>query len=179
VTAEARVEWADEMRLGLRGVIRRVWAPRGVKIIQPQELRYQWIYLALAVDGDLGTLRWRWQPRMKAAAVAETVQAWDAERPSCLVWDGAASHRAKAVRALGLPLVVQPPAAPELNPAERVFEEVRRAVEGRVCASLADKQTAVEGYLTPLAADPQRIQRLAGWDWTLQQTHRCFSPTSF
>jgi hypothetical protein len=44
---------------------------------------------------------------------------------------------------------------------------------------LADKQTAVEGYLTPLAADPQRIQRLAGWDWTLQQTHRCFSPTSF
>jgi transposase len=116
---------------------------------------------------------------MKAAAVAETVQAWDAERPSALVWDGAASHRAKAVRALGLPLVVQPPAAPELNPAERVFEEVRRAVEGRVYASLADKQTAVEGYLTPLAADPQRIQRLAGWDWTLQQTHRCFSPTSF
>jgi hypothetical protein len=179
VTAAARVEWADEMRLGLRGVIRRVWAPRGVKVIQPQELRYQWTYLALAVDGDLGTLRWRWQVNMKAAAVAETVLGWHAERPSALVWDGAASHRAKAVQALALPLVVQPPAAPELNPAERVFAEVRRAVEGRVYATLADKQTAVEAFLTPLAADPQRVQRLAGWDWTLQQTHRCFSPILF
>jgi DDE superfamily endonuclease len=179
VTAADRVEWADEMRLGLRGVTRRVWAPRGVKIVQPQELRYQWIYLALAVDGDLGTLRWRWQPSMKAEAVVATLVAWNAERPSALVWDGAASHRAKAVRELGLPLVVQPPAAPELNPAERVFQEVRRAVEGRVYASLADKQTAVETFLKPLAASPQRVQRLAGWDWTLQQTHRCFSPTSF
>jgi hypothetical protein len=179
VTADARVEGADELRLGLRGLVRRVWAPRGVKIIQAQELRYQGTYLALAVDGDLGTLRWRWQPSMKAAAVVETLVAWDAERPSCLVWDGAASHRARAVRELGLPLVVQPPAAPELNPAERVFAEVRRAVEGRVYATLADKQTAVEAFLIPLTADPQRIQRLAGWDWTLQQTHRCFSPTSF
>lgn len=179
MTATDRVEGADALRLGLRGLVRRVWAPRGSTIIQQQDLRYQWIYLALAVDGALGTLRWRWQTSMKATAVAETVQAWEAERPSCLVWDGAASHRAKAVRALGLPLVVQPPAAPELNPAERVFQEVRRAVEGRVYASVADKQAAVERYLTPLAAAPRRIQWLAGWDGTLQQTHRCFSPTSF
>jgi hypothetical protein len=173
------VVWADELRLGLRGVTRRVWAPRGVKIVQPQELRYQWIYLALAVDGEQGTLRWRWHDSMKAEAVVATVTAWQQDRVGCVVWDGAASHRAQAVRAVGLPLVVQPPVAPELNPAERVFEAVRGEVEGRPYATLADKQAAVEAFLRPLAADPVRVQRLAGWDWLLQQTHRCFSPIHF
>ena len=148
---------------------------RGVKVVQQQELRYQWHYLALAVDGDLGTLRWRWQPSMKGTAVAATVAAWQ-QQVDCIVWDGAASHRARVVREVGLPLVVQPPAAPELNPAERVFQAVRRAVEGRVSATLADKQAAVEAFLTTLAADPPRLQRLAGWDWLLQQLHRAAYP---
>jgi hypothetical protein len=52
-----------------------------------------------------------------------------------------------------------------LNPAERLVEEVRRHVEGRVYATLADKVAAVEAFLDELDADPARIRRLCGWDW--------------
>jgi hypothetical protein len=38
VTTTAGLVWADEMRLGLRGLVRRVWAPRGVKVRQAQVL---------------------------------------------------------------------------------------------------------------------------------------------
>ena len=58
-----------------------------------------------------------------------------------------------------------PPYSPELNPAERLFEEVRRRVEGTVYATLADKVAAVEAFLRELDADPDRVRQLCGWDW--------------
>jgi hypothetical protein len=58
-----------------------------------------------------------------------------------------------------------PPASPELNPAERVFEELRRAVEGRVYGTIENKMAAVERELVKLAADPERVRSLAGWSW--------------
>lgn len=161
----AGLGFSDELRLGLRGLVRRVWAPRGVKIVQPVELRYEWRYLVLAVDGLGGSLRWAWTTSMKSAALAPVLAAWKAAGVPGLVWDGAASHRGRPVRDVGLPTVIQPAASPELNPAERVFQEVRRAVEGRTYATLADKQQAVETFLTGLAATPDRVRSLAGWAW--------------
>lgn len=172
MTASTALAWADEMRLGLHGRVRRVWAPVGVKVRQRVQLRYEWRYLSLAVDGIGGRLWWHWHATMRKEAVTPVVAAWQAAGIAALVWDGAPSHRARVVRAVGVALVMQPPAAPELNPAERVFQELRRAVEGLVYATLEEKMAAVEAALTALAADPARVQRLAGWSWiaeTLEQ----------
>lgn len=100
---------------------------------------------------------------MKQDAIAAVVEEWRDAGVAALVWDGAASHRARRVRDVGVALVTQPPAAPELNPAERVFLELRRAVEGRTDATLADKMAAVETELETLAAAPDRLRRLTGW----------------
>ena len=61
--------------------------------------------------------------------------------------------------------IFQPPYSPEVNPVERIFEELRRAVEGLLYASLEAKQQAVEVVLRQLAADPERVKRLVAWDW--------------
>ena len=84
------------------------------------------------------------------------------DMPSTLVASG---HRHELVRGVGLPLIGLPPYSPELNPAERVFEEVRRWIEGKVYPSLEDKVAAVEAYLTELESNPDRVRGLAGWDW--------------
>ena len=84
---------------------------------------------------------------------------------AAVVWDGASSHRHELVRGVGLPLIGLPPYSPELNPAERVFEEVRRWIEGKVYPSLEDKVAAVAAYLTELESNPDRVRGLAGWDW--------------
>jgi hypothetical protein len=62
--------------------------------------------------------------------------------------------------------------SPELNPAERIFEEVRRLVEGQVYDSIADKQAEVESYLRQLGADPERVKRLCGWEWVREALDR-------
>jgi len=64
-----------------------------------------------------------------------------------------------------VPLIRLPTAAPELNPAERVIEELRRAVEGRLYGALERKVAAVERALRALAADPTRVRSLTGWAW--------------
>ena len=161
------VAWADELRLGLHGQVRRRWTPRGVKLRLRVEVRYVWRYLALAVD-PTGRLRWRWLERFRKEPVAEVVRAWQADGVRALVWDGAPSHAAKLVRDIGLPLVRLPAYAPELNPAERVFEELRRAVEGEIYGDIDAKVAAVEAVLAPLAADPARVRQLVGWDWITQ-----------
>lgn len=165
MTTSTSLAWADEMRLGLHGRVRRVWAPRGVKVRQRVQLRYEWRYLALAVDGVGGRLWWQWQASMRKEAVAPVVAAWQAAGLEALVWDGAPAHRARLVRQVGMTLVTQPAAAPELNPVERVFQELRRAVEGLVYATLEEKVAVVERELAALAAEPARLRRLTGWTW--------------
>ena len=84
---------------------------------------------------------------------------------AALVWDRASAHREQGVRAMGLPLMGIPPASPEQDPAERVFEDPRRAVECNAYATLADKVAAVRAELARLEADPDRVGKLTGWGW--------------
>lgn len=154
--------YADELRLGLRGQVRRVLAPRGVKVIQRVQIEYRWAWLLLGVDPLAGRLRWRWLERFRQAHLVPALTAWAAP---AIVWDGAGPHRGKQLRALPGTRISLPPYAPELNPAERIFEEVRRRVEGQVYADLAAKQAEAEGLLVEFAADPERVKQLCGWRW--------------
>lgn len=165
MSVETWVGAADEMRLGLMSQVRRVWAPRGVKVVQRIEMARQWRYLALVVNMRLGRIVWAWIPSMRKEAIAEAVEAWRAAGVQGVVWDRAGGHRSLLVRQLGLKLVEQPSYSPELNRAERVIEELRRGVEGKLYASLELKVAAVEAELRALAADPERIKRLTGWHW--------------
>jgi hypothetical protein len=164
VTRDAGVLCADELRLGLRGQVRRVLAPRGVDVRQRLQLKYEWAYLLLAVDPRAGTLRWHWLDRPRAAPIKEVLAAWALD---AVVWDGAGAHRAKLLADLPTARVRLPAYSPELNPAERVFEEIRRRTEGRVYDAVADKQAIADAYLADLAAHPDRIRRLCGWDWLI------------
>lgn len=147
-------------------MVRRVWGRRGVKVHQRLQLVYKCQYLFLVVDGRKGTLHWTWIDSMKAEMIAEAVNGLKQQTPvEAVVWDGAGSHRDKLVRGVGLPLIRLPPYSPELNPAERVFEEVRRWIEGKVYPSLDDKVAVVEAFLSKFESDPNRVRALAGWDW--------------
>ena len=74
---------------------------------------------------------------------------------------------------VGFELIFLPPYSLEVNPAERIFEEVRRLIEGRVYLSLRAKQAAIEHLLRQFRADKVRLKRLIDWDW-IRQTHEQF-----
>jgi hypothetical protein len=168
ITTGERLAWADEMRVGLVSVVRRVWAPVGVKVRQPVQQVREWRYLVAAIEVGAGRLWWCWTGPMRSREVASVVRGWQQNTDlEAVVWDGASSHRSEVVQEVGFPLVQQPAYAPELNPAERLFEELRRVVEGKVYDTLAAKVAAIEAELRQWDADPERVSRLVGWSWIM------------
>ncbi len=162
------------MRVGLIGRVRRVWAPRGVKIEQAVEYQHKWVYLNLAVNGLEGRLTWDWTPDMKAASIAPIVADWAESGVKFIVWDRAPGHRGAAYCDAPVTRIEQPPYSPELNPAERIFEYLRDQIEGYVYGSISAKQEAIDRILQRLAREPERIQSLTGWDWIRTSVH-CLS----
>jgi hypothetical protein len=160
--------WGDEMRVGLIGQVRRVWAPRGVKIVQAVECKYEWAYLNLAVNGLTGQLCWDWTENMKSESIAPVVKRWEGDGVEVVVWDGARGHHGPAYEEVRVKRIQQPPYSPQLNPAERVFQYLRAEIEGHTYGTIAAKQEAVEAQLEKLAAAPDRVMSLAGWDWIRQ-----------
>jgi hypothetical protein len=150
------------LRLGLHGRTRRVLAPRGGKVVQPLQVEYRWRYLLLAVAPLTGKIRWAWIERMRQTDLLPVLQDWE---PVCLIWDGAPSQRGKQVAALDFQRIPLPASSPELNPAERIFEEIRARTEGVVYDSLEAKQAVAAASLQELAADPERVKQLCGWPW--------------
>jgi len=150
---------ADEVRLGLGGQVRRVLAPKGVKVGQRLQIEYRWRYLLLGVDPRTGQLRWQWLDRFRQDQLKPVLAEWGL---AAVIWDGAGAHRGKTLRELPTQRLFLPPAAPQLNPAERVFAAIRRRVEGRAYPDLAATQAMVDAYLHELAADPVELTRLGG-----------------
>ncbi len=166
LTGSSRIGFADELRLGLRGTTRRVWGRRGIKVRQRLQVKYEWRYLFAAVDGQAGRVWWSWVPSMKAEALWPTIAGLqEMDVLDGLVWDNAPGHRDDEITDLDLALVGLPAYSPELNPAERLFEEIRRRFEGRVYATLDAKAAEVQAFLEELDADPLRVRRLCGWNW--------------
>ena len=85
-----------------------------------------------------------------------------------VVWDGAPSHRGKLMGQVGFGRTFLPAYSSEQNPAERVFEEVRRHVEGEVYPSQRAKMAAIDHLLRQLRAYKPRLKRLIGRHWIKQ-----------
>ena len=69
------------------------------------------------------------------------------------------------MQALAAPQVVQPSYAPELNPVERFFQELRRALGDRVYPTLEAKKAVLEPILRDWQVHPERVRQLCGWEW--------------
>ncbi len=110
-----------------------------------------------------GRLWWAWQENMKGEEMARIRGAW-AEEPDIDGWvrDGASGHQGEAMQAAP---PGPPPYAPELNPVERFFQELRRTMEDRMYPTLEAKKEALEPILKAWQADPARVRQLCGWDW--------------
>ncbi|WP_460414404.1 IS630 family transposase, partial [Thermus oshimai] len=132
----------DEHRLGLKPLLRRVWARKGERPRAVVAHRYRWFYvctfvepetgesLSLLVDGmDTEVMGW----------VLREFRGWVGEGEAWVVLDRAGWHTSGRLEVPeGIRLVFLPPYSPELQPAERVWPLVNEAVANRYFATLEE-----------------------------------------
>lgn len=87
-----------------------------------------------------------------------------------VVWDNAPCYRPKIHRNIpGLIVLFLPPYSPELNPAERFFEELRKSTANQIFKTIEEQEKAIEGKLNGLKDDVEGMKRLTGYERILEQ----------
>lgn len=167
-----RLMFQDEARFGRMVRIRRCWAPRPERPVVANGYEREFVYVYGAVSPLEGQLDWMICRKMNTERMSEYLAQVTAVHPEefiVMVVDGASSHVAKdLVVPENIRLLRLPSYAPELNPQEHVWDDVReKEFPNRVFADLASVTSQLESGLPRLAADPARLRSLTAWPWII------------
>lgn len=165
-----RLMFQDEARFGRMVRPRRCWAPLPLRPMMCNGYEREFVYVYGAVSPLQGEFDWRICKEMNTLRMGEFLSQLSAAHPDeflVIVVDGASSHKAKdLVVPSNIRLVPLPPYAPELNPQEHVWDEIReKEFPNRVFDKLAAVTRQLEDGLPKLAADASRLRSLTAWPW--------------
>ena len=167
------VWFQDEMRVGQKGTLTRVWAARGSRPRVPRALGFQSTYLFGAVCPGRGAAAGLVLPVANADAMALHLAEISTQVApgghAVVVLDGAGYHAAAALAGrvpANLSLLPLPPYSPELNPMELAWQDLRRCdLANRVFADLTEVVDACCRAWNRLIADTARLVSLTDFAW--------------
>jgi DDE superfamily endonuclease len=171
---EAKVElWSqDEHRIGLKPVLRRVWARKGSRVRAVVRHRYQWMHLYGFVEPQSGKTSWLLMPMVNTAAFSLALAAFAQEQGAgpdkriLLVLDQAGWHKSgDLVIPEGLYLLFLPSHSPELQPAERLWPLSNEPLANRVFSSLDELEDVQVARCRWLQAHPEMIRGRTSFHW--------------
>jgi hypothetical protein len=154
--------WAsDEHRIGLKPILRRVWAPRGRRRVVKIHPRYHWRSLCAYVHPASGRTQWHLGSTINVelfsrslAAFAQQVGAGPSKE-LVLVVDQAGWHRSqRVVIPPYVHLAPLPPYTPELQPAERLWIYSNTPLINRRPVDLEELDTLQLDRCAALQTDP-------------------------
>lgn len=163
----------DEARFGRMVRIRRCWAQAPERPTVCNGYEREFVYVYGAVSPLQGELDWMISRQMNTAHMSDflaQVSAAHAEEFIVMVVDGASSHVAKdLVVPQNMALLKLPPYAPELNPQEHIWDELReKAFPNRVFADLASVRAQLDDWLPQLAASGATLRGITAWPWIVR-----------
>ncbi|MGH8031296.1 MAG: IS630 family transposase [Luteimonas sp.] len=167
-----RLMFQDEARFGRMVRIRRCWAPSPERPTVCNGYEREFVYVYGAVSPSEGELDWMMCRQMnteRMTAFLAQVSAAHANEFMLLIVDGASSHKSKDLQVPeNIRLLRLPPYAPELNPQEHVWDELReKEFPNRVFADLGSVVGQLQAGLPRLAANTAGLRSLTAWPWVV------------
>ncbi len=162
----------DEARFGRISDIRRCWAPKPLRPLCQAMLTHQYTYACSAADVCTGETDSLILPHVNTQCrqlFLNEVSARHPEERIVMVIDGAGWHRANQLKApANIHLLKLPPYAPELNPVEHVWDELReKFFHNRVFQSLNALEQHLMRALQSLERNPGTIASIVSWPWII------------
>lgn len=164
--------WAmDEHRVGLKPIVRRVWARRGKRpqvVVRP---RYEWLYVYGFVCPETGETEFWLVSSVNTESFQLVLSAFLRARAASvmLVLDQAGWHVANEIKAMEqageVTLKYLPSHSPELQPAERLWELVDEPLANEVFDSLADLEAVLAERCVALTEQSDQIRDLTLYHW--------------
>ena len=175
--SRVRIWVADEHRYGLISVVRKVWTLRGIKPVAPYQSCYEWghLYAALEVGGGHHS-EFFFSPTVNLEVsdhFLRQVAQSDEEAHHIVIWDGAGFHPKPGSHPIPerIHLLQLPPYSPELNPVEKLFDQLKDHVGNRLFDSLDAIEAAITDLLARFWSDVHHVASLIGSGWLLSQSN--------
>lgn len=132
---------------------------------------YTYAYAAVSIDGVLDSLILPSVNGHLMRLFLDEVARRHANERIVMVVDGARWHRSNELKnqlPSNLRLLFLPPYAPELNPVEHLWDELReKHFHNRVFDSIDTLEDHLESGLKTLELDPERVQSIVAWPWII------------
>ena len=162
----------DEARFGRINDVRRCWAPKPIRPLCRAMLTHEYTYAYAAVDIDTGELDSLILPSVNTECMQvflDEVAARHSFDKIVMVLDGAGWHASQSLKPpANIYLLSLPPYAPELNPVEHVWDELReKHFHNLAFDSMEALEDQLETSLRTLELDPSRIQSIVRWPWII------------
>lgn len=167
-----RLMFQDEARFGRISDVRHCWDKKPhmpmVSAMVTQEYTYAYGAVSPA-DGRFDSLI---LPQVNGHCMQlflDEIAARYRHENVVMVIDGAGWHRSAEIKlAENMRTVFLPPYAPELNPQEHIWDELReKFFHNRAFGTLDALETHLEGALGSLESNPESMRSIAGWDWII------------
>ena len=164
----------DEHRVGLKPILRKVWAKKGERPLAVVSHRYQWLYVYGFVEPKTGRTFWYLIPRVNTEWLnlvyqqfAQDVGASD--KRILLIEDNAGWHRSSKVEVPeGITVEFLPPYSPELQPAERLWTLVDEPLVNEYFETIDDMEEVLVKRCNVLREREdmqQKIKDLTYYSW--------------
>lgn len=165
-----RLMFQDEARFGRMSDPRSCWAPAPYRPVVNLALIREFRYEYAAVSPWDGCLDFMTTEKMNTENMSRFLtQVSESHKGEFIVMvvDGASSHRSKdLVIPENVTLIRLTPYSPELNPAEQIWNMLRRNYfANRVFESLDAATAQAEFGLTEMAANKAAMKNLTNWPW--------------
>ena len=150
----------------------------GVKPICPYVHKFENTYLYVAFSPINGNSLLVELPECNTdwfQAFLQELSEMDAEEFKILILDNGAFHKAKRLQIPeNMALIFLPPYSPELNPAERVWLEIKRNLKMKVFETLKDLQNELDHIVNNLITI-EKVKSITSFDFYVEKYQTTFN----
>jgi len=163
--------WAmDEHRVGLKPILRRVWARKGERPVVLVRPRYEWLYVYAFVCPETGETEFWLSASVNTETFTRVLAAFLRKRHEAvlLVLDQAGWHVSAETLAMAGPMLELkhlPAYSPELMPAEHLWELVDEPLVNEVFEQLTELEATLAERCVALTEEPKRIRGRTLYHW--------------
>ena len=171
-SSPVKLMFQDEARFGRISDVRRCWAPFPMRPMCRGMLTHEYTYAYGAVDVVSGEFDSLILPQVNTGCTQLFLDEVAARHPVnriIMVLDGAGWHRSVTLRPPpNMRLLSLPPYAPELNPVEHIWDELReKYFHNKTFDSIEALEDQLSEGLLALEQDISRVQSIVAWDWII------------
>ena len=159
------------MRFGTRTILAKKWTSQGYRPSCEMKYGYSYYYLFQATQPSTGKTFELFMPNMSGDCFKLFIEEFAKKHPNqTMIMDNAGSHHVdwqEDEKKPNIRIEYLSPYSPDYNPQERMFQELKKPLKGKVFKNTKEIEQILESELQKFWKKPEKVKELTAWEWII------------